>query len=616
MEFLTNALKNQSIKNGETWNGDINYSELGNEHTEKSIIKLFLTKLLELDQKMVQNNDDTVEIMEQRFVTIIKLYNEMDVDNKIISTKYFFRYLFYLRNIRGQGKRSRILFYNFLKLLNRYFPHETKLVINLVPEYGYFGDLNNLIDMNISNDITNECIDVIIKSLKSDMNMVLIKNDQQINELNNSQLYEFFKTYNDQLKSQEELNENIQISLVAKWIKREDKSNSNYRINIINELFFKDVDMNRLKEINYNLYNRKIKYGQKLLRIILSSLCQLINLVEHNMTNATTRGWDKINFDIVPSKAITKYRKAFLNLDKENEPRYFDEDRIKCSENIMKSILDNKLKGAQQDLNKLCNLIWKQNNVGENEKLLINQQWRDMVNSVSELIEEESKESEINLRDIIPVIDVSGSMSGANVMHQAIGLGVLCAMISNIPGMFITFSSKPSVITFNVDDNIFDIFKQVEKSNWGYSTNIDATYQLLLKLMIKNNVPKDTFYSLLILTDGQFNSMVSFDENRIKGNVTNAFNTFYDRMEIEFKNNGYMTPRTIFWNLNERSPGFPASSNLKGVQLVSGFSQTLMKQVLSGEFKLVDGKVDIDPLQSFINVLDDERFDLIDLLIL
>lgn len=619
MEFLSNALSKQSIKNGETWNGDINYSELANEHTEKSIIKLFLSKLLELDQKMVQNNEDTVEIMEERFETVIKLYNKMNDNQQFIATKYFFRYLFYLRNIRGQGKRSRILFYNFLRLLNKHFPHETMLVINLIPEYGYFGDLNNLIDMKISDEITNECINVLIKSLKSDINMVLIKNEQQVN-LNNSELYDFFKNYNNLLKSKEELNETIEISLVAKWIKREDKSNSNYRINIINELFFNDIDMKKLETTNYNLYYRKIKYGQKLLRIILSSLCQLINLVEHNMTNATSRGWDKINFDIVPSKAITKYRKAFLNKDKDGEVRYFDEDRIKCSENIIKSILNNKLKGGQQDLEKLCDLIWNEKNPTKNEKLLINEQWKKIVESVSELLDEETKDSELDFKNIIPIIDVSGSMSGYNVMHNAIGLGILCSMLSNLPGLFITFSEKPNVLSFNRDDNIFDIFENVKQSDWGYSTNIDATYKLLLDLMKKNNVPNDTCYSLLFLTDGQFNDMVCYTGNRRKVNNL-IYNTFYERMSEEFRNNNYMMPRTIFWNLNSRSPGFPASSDLKGVQLVSGFSQTLMQQVLSGDMKLVEDEngnlvVDVEPLDKFIEVLDNERFDLVDLLIL
>ena len=172
---------------------------------------------------------------------------------------------------------------------------------------------------------------------------------------------------------------------------------------------------------------------------------------------------------------------------------------------------------------------------------------------------------------------------------------------------------------FNIKDNIYDIFKKVESSSWGYSTNIDATYKLLLNLMDENNVPKNTCYSLLFLTDGQFDSMVSYGINRMKGN-NEKFNTFYERMEEEFKSNEYIMPRTIFWNLNSRSPGFPASSDLRGVQLVSGFSQTLMQQVLTGDFKLelVDGKLkmNIDPLESFINTLNDEIFDLIDLLIL
>ena len=69
--------------------------------------------------------------------------------------------------------------------------------------------------------------------------------------------------------------------------------------------------------------------------------------------------------------------------------------------------------------------------------------------------------------------------------------------------------------------------------------------------------------------------------------------------------------RTIFWNLNGNSPGFPALKDTPNVQLVAGFSQSLFKLILVGSYETevdpVTGKVTmkVDPWATFLKAISD-----------
>jgi hypothetical protein len=368
------------------------------------------------------------------------------------------------------------------------------------------------------------------------------------------------------------------------------------------------------------------------------------------------RDWDDIIIDHAPAKFVTKYRKALLNEDLKT-PLLGDEtdtgnrskrsDGLVCRKNTLKSIIAGKLKGANQDLSRLSQIIMSHLNSGNTyiyakgnskvsstlsfaERQLINQQWNDMVNEVKALIDESAKEQAddadyIDPRNVIPVIDTSGSMTSANVQDKAIGLGIMAATLSNIPNCLISFSDKPQLFHLNEDDDVFDKFLTICNGPSGLNTNIDATYRVLLDLMVKKKVEKVN-YALLILTDGQFDSTLVYFDPDIKENYVNSYtsshkamekkfeNVFIGRMEKAFMEKGYTLPRTIFWNLNGMSLGFPTTESTKGIQMVSGFSQTLMKQVFTGEYKLeVDQetgntRVSVDPWTAFVKAITSDTF--------
>ncbi len=49
----------------------------------------------------------------------------------------------------------------------------------------------------------------------------------------------------------------------------------------------------------------------------------------------------------------------------------------------------------------------------------------------------------------------------------------------------------------------------------------------------------------------------------------------------------YPAPRIIFWNLRGDTLGSPAKSDDSNVQLLSGFSPSLLKHVMEGEEEVV-----------------------------
>jgi hypothetical protein len=210
-------------------------------------------------------------------------------------------------------------------------------------------------------------------------------------------------------------------------------------------------------------------------------------------------------------------------------------------------------------------------------------------------------------------------MESAKVQDSAIGLGILASHISTIPGCLISFSERPEVFNLDLRDtkDVFDHFLDIMNGPTGLSTNIDATYRVLLDMMVKTGV-KEVDFAMLFLSDGQFDSQVVFTE-KSSGSYrssasTRMSKTFMDRLEESFKAKGYNLPRTVFWNLNSSSPGFPATSISRGVQLVSGYSQTLMLQVFTGDYEYEvqeDGsvKVSVSPWESFLKALNHQGYD-------
>lgn len=655
-----------------TQNGDLTFGSMGDD---------VQSTILELDQLMVREVKSKVqvhrprlalntvvkqkhhapeevtlseyqrELLDNRFDAFLTKVSSLPNDKQVMWWSIMFRYVFYLRNLHGEGKRERLLFYYLFNKVHSIFPKTAEALVSLIPSYGYFGDLDKLLTIYSSKDdgrgVRDACVACYKEHLDADCLQVFGKEVGKVN-------FEEADAMNSKLKamSKPELDAFVKgkrFSMASKWFKREGKKDADHMELFVGAFFFPNGGFEELKVTAPGTYHKRLNFSLMRLRKIITALTQCLAVGEQLMcarvgdSTDISRDWSDLEPSKFPATFATKYRKALLNETitptlaysvGQDGNRTTRSDRIECRKNVLKAILEGKLKGANQDLARLIEIVKGhcQNHavspaLTSGERSLIAQQWRDMVAEVKKMVEEvvsahSGDEDFIDPRNVIPVVDTSGSMTSANVQDKAIGLGLLATAISSIPGCMISFSDHPQVFNIDLEADIFDQYVSVINGPTGLNTNVDATYRLLLDIMVKNKMKKVDF-ALMFLTDGQFDSgLVLFEEDlknsRLYYSGTDTKNkfeqVFLGRMEKAFNAKGFMLPRTIFWNLNGFGNGFCAASNTKGVQMLSGFSQTLMKQVFSGDFTvtvdLATGakRVDVNPWSSFVKSVTSETF--------
>jgi hypothetical protein len=123
---------------------------------------------------------------------------------------------------------------------------------------------------------------------------------------------------------------------------------------------------------------------------------------------------------------------------------------------------------------------------------------------------------------------------------------------------------------------------------------------LILDICVKNQVPVDDIPNLLVFTDGQFDEM-----NQPNPHYNNGFyrkkpleytpwKTTHEILMKKWADAGYdRMPTIIYWNLRANTPGIQTSEDHPGVQLLQGYSPSLLKFVLFGE-KVEETQVEVE----------------------
>jgi hypothetical protein len=188
---------------------------------------------------------------------------------------------------------------------------------------------------------------------------------------------------------------------------------------------------------------------------------------------------------------------------------------------------------------------------------------------------------------VLPVVDVSGSMScsaGGNdnltCMDVAISLGMYISERNegNFKDAFVTFSSNPQLQYLK--GTLEQRLNQLRRAEWGMSTDINAVFELILNQAKMYNIPQDKMPTkILILSDMQFNSAT----NSRWGNQSDWNPSAQDMIESKYEDAGYNKPDVVYWNLNASMGNFPVEFDKMGTAMVSGFSPSILKSLLSGK---------------------------------
>jgi hypothetical protein len=275
--------------------------------------------------------------------------------------------------------------------------------------------------------------------------------------------------------------------------------------------------------------------------------------------------WSSIDYAKVPSVAMNRYRQLFM---KHDEARFtlFNENVLDGKTKVNASVLfPHQLYIAMQQ--------------GQNETA-VEAQWQALPNYM-----EGSSER------ILPVCDVSASMEGLP-MEVSVGLGLYIAERNEgiFKNAFLTFSETPSM-EFVQGNTLKQKFNSIRRANWGGSTDLQATFNLILSRAIKHSLTEDDMPTkLLIISDMEFNDVEGY------GGKTNL-----EEIQDKYAQAGYKMPQIIFWNVNGRLGNVPASMDQDKVGLVSGFSPAILKSILQGEVST--------PYQLMMTAIGDSRYD-------
>lgn len=356
---------------------------------------------------------------------------------------------------------------------------------------------------------------------------------------------DMWKTMKNQFEEDlKNLNEGKAISLLAKWIKTADASSTETR----------KLGILTAQKLGYPVYNFKR---------IVRSMRKQIGVVESLMSAGK---WTEIKYPEVPSRAMMIYRRAFVKHDPDGFSEFINkadkgEVKINASTLYPYDIVEKILYGRES--NKVLEAQWK---------------------ALPDYIEQGT--------NALIMADVSGSMCG-RPMATSIGLAIYFAERNTgaYHNLFMTFSSNPQIVTLK-GETLRQKIKNAENANWGGNTNLKAAFEKVLDIAEKNNVSQEEMPKAIVV--------ISDMEIDYCGNKNWSF---YDKMEKKFRKAGYIIPNIIFWNVDSRHDVFHADAKRKGVQLASGQSVTVFKQVLQN--------LGYNPVEAMENTINSERYDCI-----
>lgn len=300
------------------------------------------------------------------------------------------------------------------------------------------------------------------------------------------------------------------------------------------------------------------------------TLVELTNVVE---TQMCAKEWEKIDFGKLPSVASARYQKAFW---KRNEEGY-------------KSYIASLQKGeAKINAGAVYPYDVTKSLQRGNSDVAI-EQWKALPNYM------EGSEDRI-----LPVVDTSGSMqtpaggnSNVTCMDVSVSLGLYISERNAgvFKDVFVTFSADPKLQILK--GNLRDRFNQLQRSDWGYNTDLVKVFDLILDQAVKHSVPESEMPTkILILSDMEFDAATRSGAGWGQ-RATNPWNsTAQEMIEQKYAAAGYKMPAVVYWNIQSRGSNIPVSFDKAGTALISGFSPSILKSVVKGEITSPQGMMD------------------------
>ena len=423
--------------------------------------------------------------------------------------------LFFARDIRG-GLGERKVFKTIINWLSANEPESVRKNISNIAEYGRYDDLLALLDTPCENDMTayvKEWIEADLKALEN----------------------------------------GDDVSLLAKWLPSVNASNRE--------------TVKNAKKIAAALGINDAKY-----RKTLTALRAHIKIIENNLREKDY----SFDYEKQPSKALYKYRKAFLNNDEERYRAFLKKAEVDSS--VMNT-------GTLTPYDVIAPIITKsieKIEINEDDCYSMDMTWKSLENFVG-------------AENSIAVVDGSASMHRGDRKYMpaavAQSLGIYFAEHNKgaFHNHFITFSENPRFIEIKGRD-IVEKVKYCMSYDECANTDLKKTFDLILRTAIRNKVKQqDMPEKVYIISDMEFDYCAG-----------NADLTNFEYAKAEFERYGYRLPMIVFWNVASRNLQQPVTQNEQGAALVSGCSPHLFAMLSKNLF---------DPYSYMLEILSSERYE-------
>ena len=403
--------------------------------------------------------------------------------------------LFFGRDVRG-GLGERRVFQILLQWLAAHHPQSVEKNIPYIAEYGRYDDLLVLLD--------TPCEGAAMEQIKTQF-------EQDCTALKQGQ----------------------SVSLLAKWLPSVNASSP--------ATIAKAKRVARFLSLKDSAYRKKLSA----LREKIAILENYLRLKEYTF-----------DYSKQPSKAMFKYRKAFLRNDTERYNQFMN--RVKEG----KETIHTGTLAPYEIVQPIITTI----PLSEEEKKAIDVTWNAQENFAGD-------------ENALVVVDGSGSMygtmyggSGIFPASVALSLGIYFAErnTGKFHNHFITFSEKPRLVKIK-GTTIYDKLQYCMQYNEVANTNLRKVFDLILQTAIKYKIPQEEMPKrLYIISDMEFDYCVE------DGSLTN-----FQYAQKSFAQFGYQLPDVIFWNVDSRNQQQPVEINDVGVALVSGCSPRIFSMLQS-----------------------------------
>ena len=420
--------------------------------------------------------------------------------------------LFYARDVRG-GLGERRVFRVILRWLAHNAPQSVEKNLPCIAEYGRWDDLLTL----LSTPCKGAALAVIRAQLDADR--AALETGQPV-------------------------------SLLAKWLPSVNASNADA--------------VRQAKGIARALGMNDAQY-----RKTLSTLRAKIAIIENSLRERD------YTFDYAkqPSKAMFKYRKAFLRNDGERYAAFMSrvaEGTVQLHTGAL----------APYEVITPCLSCCGVNSMTAQERAAIDATW----NALEDFTGDENA---------LVVVDGSGSMYGwGNPAPAAVALSLGIYFAERNTGAFrnhfITFSENPRLVEIRGRD-LYEKVDYCRRFNEVANTNLQRVFELILNTAVRNRLPQAQMPAkLYIISDMEFDCCVA------NGSLTN-----FQYAQALFARHGYRLPEVVFWNVASRREQQPVTMNEQGVALVSGCSPRVFSMLKAGI---------LSPYAFMMDVLGSERY--------